>query len=441
MILPQEPCRGGSQTCPSKRKTGAIDCNPPILLCEPLRSLRLCGSIVFSFLILFLTACAPTRADETTSLWGPITDLGEAVQADSPALWIYPDRVTTAWIGADDTGTYQYMRSAAANMLTDITRLPLPPVYPHAQGLFPAAEDHTHILWLDTAYDAPLDGLLLWSSTITPDLNVERGPVRVTQPGVFRYAAAPAGDGALWVVWSGGLPAEPSLALQMIDSVGRPRLAREIVTSADYPALARASDNTLYLYWISALDGDVYRGVLQGETITQVRSLLPSVWLERGDRLAGFSAGFDESHAYLLWNIVRISGEVETWIASAALSDDVWSAPARLGIDILPTGEFITGFNSGTSQAVKLGTSWLRWGALLPGQFENLAIAGQVNQALGIVYLHAGEVRGWQTITSLEGQNLIGTPSLHTDVNLDLYLAWSQPTPEGHALLRVTSTR
>ena len=68
-------------------------------------------------------------------------------------------------------------------------------------------------------------------------------------------------------------------------------------------------------------------------------------------------------------------------------------------------------------------------------------IAAQVNDALGIVYLHDGEFDGYQPVVTLMEPGLIGLPSLATDRNRHLYLAWAQPSATGYADLNVTMTR
>jgi hypothetical protein len=56
-----------------------------------------------------------------------------------------------------------------------------------------------------------------------------------------------------------------------------------------------------------------------------------------------------------------------------------------------------------------------------------------------MLYFQGGEVIGYQSIAPTTG--LIGQPSLLTDRDRHLYLAWSEPTPNGYADLKLAMTR
>ena len=58
---------------------------------------------------------------------------------------------------------------------------------------------------------------------------------------------------------------------------------------------------------------------------------------------------------------------------------------------------------------------------------------------LGVAYFQDGGMLGYQDV--LETGTLIGLPAIGTERNRNLYLAWSEPTTEGHANLYMTTSR
>jgi len=356
---------------------------------------------------------------------------------DAPSLWPFPDRLTAAWIGADETGIHQDIRSSTAEGLSERVVLPLPPRNPYAQQMFPAGEDNIHLLWLDADSEGQVR---LSSAMITPELEVERGPVVVTEQITWRYTAIPNGDGSLWVVTSGGSPIEPSLYAHYIDSEGRPRLKDiyQIATDADWPALARRNDGTVYLFWIRRSDGAVMQSTLANGSVENIQTITETVLLNPGDRLVSFSAGLDQTYAYLVWNVNRANGEAETWFTSNTFDAQTWDAPLRFGFGTTK-GSFETGFNSGTAGAARDGGRWLSWATLLTGQFDALPIAAVNDSTLKLLYLQGGGVVGYQDVVPIS--KLIGMPALLTDRDRFLYLAWSEPGDSGKADLKVTTTR
>lgn len=405
-----------------------------------------CTFLLYVIILVACAACQSTRPTETppvqTSAWGPVITLAEAPQTRAPVIFPTSDRIAAAWVGTDETGVYQYMRTIfAADALTSSERLPLPPVHPHSQTLAQAAGNHLHLMWLDAAYDQPDAGTWLWTAIITPDLLLERGPSRAAEPPVFHYTSLSNGDHSLWLVWSGGLRSEPTLYARMIDAIGRFRLPNELTTGGDFPALVQTNDHHSILFWLSTTDRHVYQGDFQGGSLANIRPITESVQLYSGDYLAIFRAGLDSTHVYLFWVIERGSGEVETWYATAPLDTGVWNPPVRLGITLMGSGQTETTFNGGAALMAASGENWLRWSAPISGQFDRLALAAQIGSGLGIVYLQSGSIVGYQNVVSLEQIGLLDAPTLQTDVNRHLYLSWSQPMPDGEARLNLTMTR
>ncbi|GAB4526981.1 MAG: hypothetical protein OHK0046_44320 [Anaerolineae bacterium] len=374
------------------------------------------------------------------STWGDIITLGAAQQLFAPAMLPLQDRVEIAWTGGGveegspsgevSTGFFQWMRgaalqSSAPDVISEIVRLPLPPVFPQAQQLFPAGDDHTHLLWLDAAYDDDANRApLLWSALFTPSRDMAFGPVRLTPPGVFRYAALGDGAGGVQIVYSTGIPAEPQLMLLRLDASGRPRPTLPL-GSGDWPVLVQAGDGHTRLFWLDAL-GRVQQATLSGDTLTGAITTGAAPQLARGDRLRAFTIGVDVTHVYAFWTIARASGEVETWLASGHIEDPHWSMPRRLGITVETTQSLETGFNGGAAQVAVAGERWLRWANPLPGVFDVLAVAAQVDDRLGIVYLQNGDVVGYQPVVDLGESQLITPPVIRTDIRRHLYLTWVQ---------------
>ncbi|PJF23406.1 MAG: hypothetical protein CUN56_01055 [Phototrophicales bacterium] len=359
--------------------------------------------------LFFLAACAtsdaPVTPEKRYSAWGEVIPLAEAQQVDAPALLLNVQDLSIAWLTTTPVDTYHTING---------TLLTIPTTDPYHQTLYPADNAFKHLIWLDAAVDG--DGMRIWSAWISPQETTERGPIPVSDRPSYRYAVLPMPDQSLWLVWSGDLPGEPNLYSQFIDNHGRNRLPQRITSDADYPAFAGN-----HLYWINVLNNTVHQADFTNGVIDNERELVQIPELYLGDWLLNFQVGQDQTHTYLVWNIQRASGNVETWF-SAGTGDD-WMSPTRLGINPQPQTRFETGFNGGSALTAVNGDVWLSWAAVLPGQFSHFVMAAQAGNQLGVVYLKAGQVVGWQSVVTLE-LGLIGTPQLRTDRNLHLYLTW-----------------
>lgn len=389
----------------------------------------------------FLAAACRPEAPSSAPLsrWGPVITLAQAEQSSAPALWPEQARTTVFWIGADETSIFQYSQSVTAAGLTGAHPLALVPTFPHTQRIFPASSGYYHLLWIDADHANRQGGPRLWTALLTPDLRAERGAIQVSNQRTSHYAAAPAGDGGLWVVWSGEPLAEPGLYIQFIDSAGRPRASHQLAYVADWPVLLRAGGG-LNLFWQRPEDNQVYRAYLDGETLRNAVAITTMPPLQRGDRLATFSAGADATHAYLFWNITRADGRAEVWMSSSPLEANVWRAPVRLGINLPAESTIQTGFNGGPALTTGPDERWLRWLTPLPDQSAALPAAAQVENTLVVVYFQGGEAVAVQDVVNLS-HGLIGPPGLYADRDRHLYLAWSEPQPGGFAHLNLTSTR
>jgi hypothetical protein len=385
-------------------------------------------------LILFSTSCnlaATVPSSQSASLWGEIIVLGQAEQMNAPALWIEPERIVATWVSADETGIHQDMRVVESRG-SPVAVLPLPPVHPYAQQLAPAQDGRVHLLWLDAGEGGETR---LFSALITPQLTVERGPTPLSDRHTFRYTVVPNGDGSLWALWVGEPIAEPVLYGQYVDSLGRPRQPARLMSDADWPAISWTSSG-VELYWIQSTTGQVHCARLVNGALDDIQPISIHLLFDSGDRLTGVSAGNDHTHSYLFWNITRAQGQLESWWST---STSAWSQPQRLGIDWTTKSFIETGFNGGRAFPARVGERWLRWVTPVTGQLDALPVAAVRRDHLGMVYFRGGDVIGYQPIAPITG--LIGQPSLLTDRDRHLYLAWSEPTPVGYADLKLTMTR
>lgn len=391
----------------------------------------------FCFLLLLLAAgCEDAAiADTKMSAWGESIHLGQAEQRSAPHLWATSERVTAVWVGADTNGIYHHSRILTDGGLSPTATLPLSPVHPFAQQLLPASGDNLHLLWLDANAQGETR---LYSAVISPKLELVRGPIMVSDRRTLRYAAAPAAGGASWVVFSGGLLAEPGLFALYLDAEGRARQdVIRLTTDADWPSLAQTNDGKTFLFWRRPSDGAVQRaGFTDGmldEAQTIARASLPP-----GDRLESLDAALDSSHEYIFWNVTRADGQPETWWASGTPDSSEWPA-SRLGVTTDKDLSFETGFNSGTANAAGAGDQWLSWTAPLAGQFDTLPAAAQSGNMLALVYFREGQIAGYQEVVN--DARLIGQPDLKTDRDRFLYLSWAQPNANGTADLWLASLK
>ena len=163
-----------------------------------------------------LIAAACTAAPTTTD--GAIT-LAQAEQGDAPAVAASAGGVVAVWVGSDDRGVHQDARRITGTQLGEVVTLPLPPTHPYDQRLIAGVGGRLHLLWLDADQAGQTN---LYAALIAPDLQVERGPVPISEGLALRYSAVTDGAGGLWVAWSGGSISESSVYLRYVDAEGRP---------------------------------------------------------------------------------------------------------------------------------------------------------------------------------------------------------------------------
>lgn len=370
--------------------------------------------------------------------------IGRGTQSNAPALLPHGDAIITGWVNTDtQTGEYDILQYISTINITqreaNTTFVPAPPVIPHDQQIYPAEGGLTHLIWKDIPWDDLTHGIVLWSSLMRPDLSIELGPVRLTQQVVYQVDTLADESGGVWLAWTSEPRAEPTLYLQYLDSAGRPRLPGRLHSDVQWPALTDTPGGELRIFWLQ--DRDVYSAAIRENALEDMRAITSNVTLDPGDLITDFSAGSDQNTIYLLWNITRAGGNAETWFTTSVSSSEAWTPPQQLGLTINPETTLATEYNGGDAQAATSGETWLKWGAMIAGEAETMVIAGQINEAVGVAYFQSGEIIGYQQLVEINASGLIGTPTLYTDSDSHLYLAWAESIPGISARLRLTTTR
>lgn len=364
-------------------------------------------------LALLLLAAACTAPDESTSQPtlteepGPLL-VGQAQQAAAPALLLNPDGAALAWIDADAGGGRYYLRHVQEGQLGPLYTLPVPARNPFDLMLYPAYAGRYHMLWLDADDSGQLR---LYSLLLDALGRPEPSPPVLSTLWTARYTAAPDGEEGLHIVWSGGRLDEPALYYQSLDALGRPQFPQLLATEAEWPALA-AGEDALYLFWLGTGPA-VYGAQLVDGELRGPRALLRPPPLGPADRLDAFHAALDGEQAWLVWNLTRMNGRRESWLASGPVGGEGWEPPQRLR-----DGE--------------ANISWLR---PLTGQHHPLPAAALRGGWLGVGEVGTEGLVNWRPLA--ETAVLLGPPLLAAAPDGRLFLAWSQPGENAADLLLI----
>ena len=396
----------------------------------------------FGWVGLLLTACFPSTTLQPTatplaSVWGAVHTIGQAQTIDAPTLAVDGDSVAFSWVGDDDTRLHHdYRRWSIEDGFSATSLLVLPTIHPYGHQLYPASRNRHHLLWLDR--DDDTNSLRLFSALVGEDGIAELGPIRLSDQPTQQFTAINNADQSLWVVWSGGNVAEPSLFLQEVDLGGRRQFPIRLGVSGFHPQLYRGWDGRLFLFW-KTVDGQVARGEIINHGLEDIVGVSRSVRLGQGDRLHDFQVGMDETQTYLFWNVTRADGTAETWFTSGEHDTVNWKPARRLGISAISNETIATGFNSGTVYSTSEGEHWSKWTGVLPAPSDVLPVVVYQQDEIGIVYFQAGTVIGYQGIVPADF--LISAPRIATNQARHLYLTWSELTSQGYAELRFTTTQ
>jgi hypothetical protein len=322
--------------------------------------------------------------------------IAQAQQANAPALVLNRNQVLAVWVGGDERGIHQDARLVTSD--TTVT-LPLPPTRPFGQVLVAGVAGQTHLLWLD-ADENDRSQNKLYAAMLGGDFSVLRGPVPVSEGAAFEFSTITDGAGGLWTAWSGGSIGEPTIYLRRSDDGGRPLLQTATIGTGEHPALVRAEDGGVWLFWLS---GGQLRRLRLDQPNAPAHALTGTISLAQGDQLANVQAALDSTSAYFFWNVTRANGVSETWWTAGAFDAGNWRQPQRL------TSE--TGHP-------------LRWTAPL-SQLPDLTAAAASDAGLGIVTFSGGSVTGYKVM--VPGVQLLGMPAIIVSASANDALAWAAP--------------
>ena len=408
---------------------------------------------LLSFVLLL--GCAPAadvnpRPEAARSAWGVVHTLAQAETSAAPALLPLHNAdlpVLLVWSGADAAEVRHYAGAPDADAANPRI-LTLRAFFPYAQALFPAQRDLAHLLYIDQHTESNERRLL--AATVNDNLVAELGPNPVSDEPARHYSALPAANpadpGALQVVWSADDPVTPTLYAQTLDGLGRIRFAQALDASGTHPTLLHGPDDALQHFWLFWIEQRrVWGAELRDNSLHERRLLTFDVRRDPGDLLLSLQAARDASHRYLFWQIRRADGVPQVWWSSSPLAADNWSQPAQFALTQPIMEQVNTGYAAPAASvmAAASGTRpvwWLSPARLNTAKRDVLPVAVNINTEIGVVFLRAGAVVGYQGVMPGTGR-LLSAPTIATDADGHLHLAWSQPNAQGTSDLLYTSTR
>jgi hypothetical protein len=328
-----------------------------------------------------------------------------------------------AWAGADPQEARLYAQSADA---ASPTILALKASAPLDLQLYPAANGRFHLLWRDDVEGEPH----LYYGLFNADHVAEWGAYDVSEQPTYNITGLSLPDGRLRLVYSAGWIVEPRLFAQDIDERGRSQFPIALDQAGDFPAFLHYNE-TLWLFW-HAEDGGVWQGHLEANTLLDAQSITLAPTLAAGDAIMQLTASGDATYRYLFWQVMRADGSPETWYTVGEKTGLTWSPAMRLTIPTLGEHTTQTGYQVGEVTAAERGAEAVGWSAPLTGAQPIVPIAVQTGDALGIAYLQAGNIIGYQRLVSVG--RMIGRPSLALRPDRSLVLSWSQPDVNAAAL-------
>jgi len=387
-----------------------------------------CRLLLLILLAAVLTRCTPTPTNSSATPTPPITPWGlihTLALAESSAAPLGVDQgvMMFAWAGADAQEARLYAQSADA---AAPTILALKAHSPLDVQMLPAANGRFHLLWRDDVEGTPH----LFYGLFNDQAVAEFGAYDLSETSLYNFAALPQSDGSLRVAYSAGWVAEPRLFLQDIDGRGRSQFPMDLKQAGDFPAFL-SEGSAIWLYWQTE-DGRTWQGHLAGSALVDPQAITQGPMLNVGDAIMSLTAAGDATYHYLLWQVVRADGTPETWFAVGEKTRLTWSPALRLTIPTLGTSAIETGYRVGTVTAAERGADAVGWGRVLAGMQPIVPIAVQTGDTLGVAYLEAGNIIGYQALVSVQG--LIAPPVLVLRPDRSLLVAWSEPRADAAAL-------
>ncbi|HEX2621362.1 MAG TPA: hypothetical protein VHL11_14485 [Phototrophicaceae bacterium] len=383
----------------------------------------------------------PTAIPETKSVWGRVLTIATTEHADAPAFQVEDGIVTFAWVGSDAAGVHQDVRILDEHGLSETIALPLSPIRPDRLTVINTGTGGSSLVFYLDANTKTDGETRLYSAAFGLNRTLIQGPTPISSTRTEAYTIIHAQDGKLWVIWSGGLPGEPTLYAQSIDALGRPQLPVILMSDVKFPTSGEDQTGNPIIYWLSPSTRQIYRARFVNGQLQDTTVLTDSIRLEVGERLVNFTAAQDTDYGYLFWNTVTVDGKAHTRYTSGLLTEQKWQAPVLFNITAGHSSDFVTGFNGGAAYSSHFpGSAPVTWVSPAQVQGDKVLLAGQIGSAFGVIYLQNGTVAAYQSVAHLD-QPLIGLPAVATDIERHLYLAWSEPTPDDRAALRFTTTR
>lgn len=375
-----------------------------------------------------VSGCAPTpdsspTPTSQTSPWGVVHTLASAEYRSAPAAVTNGAITMFAWAGADMHESRLYAASMDA---ASPTILSLKVSSPLDVQIFAAAEERFHVLWRDDVAGEPHLFYSLFNAQAVAELDAHD----LSEQPVYNAAVLPQANGSMRLIYSAGWMAEPSLFLQDIDAKGRSQFPADLSQIGDFPALL-AYDTTLWVFWQTE-DGGLWQSPLEENALSDPHRILSVPSLEPGDAVVRLTASGDATYRYLFWQLMRADGRAETWFAVGEKTGTVWSPAMPLTIPTVGTDITPTGYQVGDVLAVERGAEIAGWSAPLSGVQPIVPIAVQTGDVLGVAYLQAGNVIGYQRLLSIDA--MIGAPLLTLRPDRSLVLAWSEPKRDAAAL-------
>ncbi|MFW5691959.1 MAG: hypothetical protein ACOCX3_01265 [Chloroflexota bacterium] len=370
-------------------------------------------------------ASAPDLATTVHPPWQTALHLADAPRLDAPALHPRPNGWLAAWASSDADMTFHVVQGIRADGTpAEPVQLPVIARFPQAHRIIPAAAGGTHLVWLDANPDIITDGLRLWTLRLDENLNSARGAFILSDSATYHYTALPGTDGGLWTFWTSGPRREPTLYARQVDAEGRPLETITLASSVEWPSVTVRPDGTVRIAWIGSPDGGLYLAdfisgqVRNRQRVGRVPPLDPAAYV------TGFWLASDSVYTYALWAITGRDGASRVWISGAPHDSSIWPEPLPLEVPIDGLLQPVTRV-SPVNQPVD-------------ARPDQVLLAAEVAEALGVLILDSGQITGWEAAVTLPPPGLIGTPSAAQLADDRLLLSWSQPDTTETAQLMIT---
>jgi len=287
-------------------------------------------------IFIVLSACTPSpptpQPEITPEITQPVienpTPLGarllmNAEQTESPVVAWMDNQILVTWIGTDDLDIRHFAQWKLGDNWQPIQALPLLTNRPHGQQIIVTTDNIPYLFWLDALPAFP-EPQLVWYAPIGDDYGINPGALPLSNIETSEFTAVANTMGGIWVVWRGGLIAEPTLYAQQIDAIGRPRFTTAIIENATHPVLVHDANKNSWLFWLS--EGVLWRGRWDAGILSDNTPVGLSVGLGAGDLLESFKIGIAGDEAFAFWHVSRSDGTYESYWSHGSITGATWGA-------------------------------------------------------------------------------------------------------------------